>query len=223
MKRKPLLLGLLFGFCIAFQSPANLSAGALPNKIPSAWTDRLVDIISENMSVCGVLVAPTVVMTCAHWSLEEANGTVAPLFCVFRRDLAEVERIAVTGFNLIENEDVSFLTLERAPRNVYISKLAAAEPENGAFVAALGSPFRYSKVWTVGVYNGHRHPGISPFLGEVALVAVWVFPGNSGGPVVDGDGRLVGIVSGGYNGAGLSLVVPLTTLKRALDNAGIAH
>jgi len=55
--------------------------------------------------------------------------------------------------------------------------------------------------------------------GELALIQVdaLVNPGNSGGPVLDGDGRVIGIVESGVPGAGLNFATPVARLKKMLD------
>ncbi|SFJ41781.1 S1C family serine protease [Planctomicrobium piriforme] len=44
-----------------------------------------------------------------------------------------------------------------------------------------------------------------------------VNPGNSGGPVVDEKGRVVGMIVSGIRGSGLSLAIPISTLKQFLE------
>jgi WD40 repeat protein len=47
-------------------------------------------------------------------------------------------------------------------------------------------------------------------------------PGNSGGPVLDPKGRVVGVVVAGVRGAGINLAIPVGRLKDFLDSPAIA-
>jgi hypothetical protein len=55
--------------------------------------------------------------------------------------------------------------------------------------------------------------------GDLALIQVdaLVNPGNSGGPVMDSEGRVIGLVESGVPGAGLNFVTPVARLKKMLD------
>ena len=54
--------------------------------------------------------------------------------------------------------------------------------------------------------------------GELALIQVdaLVNPGNSGGPVLDGEGRVIGLVESGVPGAGLNFITPVAKLKKMM-------
>ena len=45
-------------------------------------------------------------------------------------------------------------------------------------------------------------------------------PGNSGGPVIDGDGRVLGMIYGGSNRLD-SLAVPLAAIRTAMRDSGV--
>ena len=89
----------------------------------------------------------------------------------------------------------------------------AAQLRVGDYVLAIGSPFGFEQSATAGIVSakGRSLPGDSyvPFI----QTDVAVNPGNSGGPLFDADGRVVGINSqiysqtGGYQG--LSFAIPI--------------
>ncbi len=60
----------------------------------------------------------------------------------------------------------------------------------GESISVLGSPLGIQDTLSEGV--------ISRINGDITLIDCSVLPGNSGGPVFDKDGKLVGIVSAGY-------------------------
>jgi S1-C subfamily serine protease len=56
--------------------------------------------------------------------------------------------------------------------------------------------------------------------GEVLRISAHVRPGNSGGPLLDRRGRIVGIVYAREIATGLGLVIPVDTIKRLIAIAG---
>jgi S1-C subfamily serine protease len=88
-------------------------------------------------------------------------------------------------------------------------------PRVGDTVLAIGSPVGLQKTVTSGIVSalGRRFLQI----GDVIQIDAAVNHGNSGGPVVDNEGRLVGIVFAGVEQhQGLNFAVPAETLTAAL-------
>jgi len=88
-------------------------------------------------------------------------------------------------------------------------------PRVGDTVLAIGSPAGLQKTVTSGIVSalGRRFLQI----GDVIQIDAAVNQGNSGGPVVDNEGRLVGIVFAGVaQHQGLNFAVPAETLAVAL-------
>jgi S1-C subfamily serine protease len=90
-------------------------------------------------------------------------------------------------------------------------------PRIGDTVLAIGSPVGLQKTVTSGIVSalGRRFLQI----GDVIQIDAAVNHGNSGGPVVDSEGRLVGIVFAGIDQLqGLNFAVPAETLTAALPS-----
>ena len=88
-------------------------------------------------------------------------------------------------------------------------------PKAGDAVLAIGSPVGLEKTVTQGIVSalGRRFLQI----GDVIQIDAAVNHGNSGGPVVDNEGRLVGIVFAGIEShQGLNFAVPAERLAAAL-------
>ena len=88
-------------------------------------------------------------------------------------------------------------------------------PRIGDTVLAIGSPVGLEKTVTSGIVSalGRRFLQI----GDVIQIDAAVNQGNSGGPVVDSEGRLIGIVFAGIEHyQGLNFAVPAETLAAAL-------
>ncbi len=90
--------------------------------------------------------------------------------------------------------------------------------EVGEWAIAIGSPFALSNTFTVGVVSakGRSTLRIADYEDFVQTDAA-INPGNSGGPLINLDGKIIGIntaiasKSGGYNGIGFAIPVNLAT------------
>ena len=101
---------------------------------------------------------------------------------------------------------------------------SSADVEVGTPVAAIGSPFDERQSLSVGVVSAVNRsiPGLTAYKisGAIQTDAA-INPGNSGGPLVDADGKVIGInqqirsASGG--GEGVGFAVPIDVAKRSLE------
>ena len=95
-------------------------------------------------------------------------------------------------------------------------ELAAAEPAPGSLVLALGHPWGIEAAASFGVVTGLAADEVGR---EGVLVNLRLRPGNSGGPLVDAAGRVVGIntiMTGAETGAAVSVRSARAFLKRVL-------
>lgn len=108
--------------------------------------------------------------------------------------------------------DLALLQLEQAPKNVRAAELGDSDlVEVGDSVFIVGAPLGLDYTLTAGYVSARRGPG-SFADGELAVeqfqTDAAVNPGNSGGPMFDMRGRVIGIVSyilsqgGGFEGLG---------------------
>jgi S1-C subfamily serine protease len=89
----------------------------------------------------------------------------------------------------------------------------------GQWVVALGHPWGIRGATTAGmVIDVGRIVEGQRFDGELIQVGLHLRPGHSGGPMVDGDGRLVGINTM-IAGPDVGLAIPVQTVKRFLKQA----
>ncbi|UCG24093.1 MAG: trypsin-like peptidase domain-containing protein [Chloroflexota bacterium] len=93
----------------------------------------------------------------------------------------------------------------------------------GQWVVALGHPWGITGATTAGmVIDVGRPVEELPYRGELIQVGLHLRPGHSGGPMVDGSGRLVGI-NAMISGPEVGLAVPIHGVKRFLkQNLGSA-
>lgn len=154
----------------------------------------------------GFIVAPGILLTNRH-VVERSSG--GGMFTVIFSDPRAEEQAVL----LARAEDVDLATLrciEPAPRCRAAKPLVlgrAAGMRAGASVQAFGSPIGLENTLTRGIVS-HRGRRIR---GRVYLQTdLAVNEGNSGGPLFDGEGRVIGVVTGKMkNLEGIAFVLPI--------------
>jgi S1-C subfamily serine protease len=93
-------------------------------------------------------------------------------------------------------------------------------------VIAIGNPFGYTRTVTTGIVSGLQRQIQAPngfTIGHVIQTDASINPGNSGGPLLDANGRVIGINSqiatgGGQGSVGIGFAVPINTAKKLLPD-----
>ena len=102
------------------------------------------------------------------------------------------------------------------------SKLQVGDP-----VIAIGNPFGFSRTVTTGIVSGLQREIIAPngfTIPDVIQTDASINPGNSGGPLLDANGRVIGINSqiatggSGEGSVGIGFAVPVNTAKELLPD-----
>jgi serine protease Do len=93
--------------------------------------------------------------------------------------------------------------------------------EVGEWVIAIGNPFGLSHTVTVGIVSakGRSGLGLSTYEDFIQTDAA-INPGNSGGPLIDLDGKVVGIntaIVGSSGNIGIGLAIPINMAKNVYD------
>jgi S1-C subfamily serine protease len=110
--------------------------------------------------------------------------------------------------------DLAVIKAEITPDYVF-SLIDRAAPEVGETVLAIGSPGGLEKTVTSGIVSATGRRFLQ--IGDVIQIDAAINHGNSGGPVVDTSGRLVGIVFAGVmEYQGLNFAIPAERLAAAL-------
>jgi S1-C subfamily serine protease len=122
--------------------------------------------------------------------------------------------------------DVALLKLDRLPEKLVAAELGDSDEVNiGDEIFVIGAPYGISHTLTVGYMSGRRRPetvckSLVPI--EFLQTDAAINKGNSGGPMFDMDGKVVGIVShilsqsGGSEGLGFA--ISINTAKELLLN-----
>jgi S1-C subfamily serine protease len=100
----------------------------------------------------------------------------------------------------------------------------SSKVEVGDSVVAIGNPFGYSRTVTTGIVSGLQREITAPDgfqISNVIQTDASINPGNSGGPLLDSQGRVIGINSqiatgGGQGSVGIGFAVPVNTAKELL-------
>jgi len=186
-----------------------LAAEAPPHlaRIADRLRDMTVEISGPGGGGAGVLWSPDLVVTNAH--------------------VARASRVRV-GFaddrqveaSLVAADRRADLALLRVPR-VEIAPAVSADSDTlrvGALVVAVGHPLGLRRTLTAGVVHGFP-PSRSG--GRWIQADLRLAPGNSGGPLADTTGRVVGINT--MIAGGLALAIPVNDVRRfvAANAAGV--
>jgi S1-C subfamily serine protease len=89
---------------------------------------------------------------------------------------------------------------------------------------AIGNPFGYDRTVTTGIISALQRQIRAPngfTIGHVIQTDAPINPGNSGGPLLDADGRVIGVNSqiataGSRGSVGIGFAVPINTAKRVI-------
>lgn len=195
-----ILLTAMIPFLLAVLIASAAGAPRLHMDAQMRYVVTLEDKASGKNFCAGVVYAPSVVVTARHCVAD------IPEFVLVWKDGS---RRAPMGVLLSDTDDVAF---------VRFGGPAPFTPERGGrlrfgdIVVAIGSPLGVPWVVTQGevVYNDISLPDFST---DWVLATVPVQPGNSGGPVFDANGDLIGIVSMRVPMLRLTLILPVETIR----------
>jgi len=101
----------------------------------------------------------------------------------------------------------------------------SSKAQVGDPVIAIGNPFGLSRTVTTGIVSGLQRQIQAPngfTISNVIQTDAAINPGNSGGPLLDANGRVIGINSqiqtgGGQGSVGIGFAVPINTVKNELS------
>jgi len=124
------------------------------------------------------------------------------------------ERLPARVVGWDRNLDLALLKVEYKPDFVF-SLGTGPDPIPGQRLQALGSPGGLESTLTEGIVSAVQRPLLA--VGEVLQIDVAVNPGNSGGPLVDSRGRVVGIVFAGIRDfQGVNFAIPASLVRKVL-------
>ncbi len=124
------------------------------------------------------------------------------------------ERLPAKVVGWDRNLDLALLKAEYKPDFVFTIG-TGLDPIPGQRLQALGSPGGLEATLTEGIVSATQRPLLA--IGEVMQIDVPVNPGNSGGPLVDSKGRVVGVVFAGIRDfQGVNFAIPSSLVLKLL-------
>jgi S1-C subfamily serine protease len=122
------------------------------------------------------------------------------------------------------SNDLAVLKVDVGPELLRVIPLGDSDRlKVGRFLVAIGNPFGLQQTLTTGVVSSLGRIIQGPdgrFIGEIIQTDAAINPGNSGGPLLDLDGRVVGvnsaIISPSRASAGVGFAIPVGTVKRVV-------
>lgn len=160
----------------------------------------------------GVVVRPDgYILTNNH--VVDAGAEIVVAFNDGRQERAQVVGAdAITDLAVVKVEGTDFPVIERA---------SSEDAEVGDVVLAIGNPFGIGQAVSLGIVSAKGHYGIGAPYDDLIQTDAAVNPGNSGGALVDRQGRLLGIntmiYSRGGGSDGIGFAIPVDRAVRVLN------
>jgi S1-C subfamily serine protease len=125
---------------------------------------------------------------------------------------------------LDKQTDVAVLRVDPRPDLVPARFGSAAEVQVGQWVLAVGNPYGLDGTVSLGIVSAKgRNLGIPDLINDFIQTDAMIDRGSSGGPLVDLEGRVIGINSRGQ-GRGIGFTIPIDTaleVMRELEAGGV--
>lgn len=168
-------------------------------------------IEADYWSGSGVLLDGGIVLTAGH-VVEDANS--------FTIKFNDGTTVISTEYYTENDADVGFIKIDATKVEHLRTVDFASKIELGEDVFICGCPFGYELAYSVtfGKISGLERE--IPFFGKMTMIQsdAQIWPGNSGGPAVNRNGKLIGIAVGGMRGYdGIALIVPFETCELSLN------
>ena len=126
-----------------------------------------------------------------------------------------------------EASDIAVIKFD-PPAGVQLKTISFGNSDNlkvGQKVLAIGNPFGFERTLTTGIVSGLGRPiknSNNVIIRNMIQTDTAINPGNSGGPLLDTQGRMIGINTMIYStsgsSAGIGFAVPINTAKRVVSD-----
>ena len=168
----------------------------------------------QQVFVSGVILSPDGYAVTNHHVVDKATSINCVLF--------DKDQVPATLIGQDKETDLALIKLkwekkEPLPFAEFADSSALTE---GQFVMALGAPFGFTRSISLGILsNTQRYIGFE----TIYKYNLWlqtdaaINPGNSGGPLVNTDGRIVGINTLGMMFGGMGFSIPSNEVKKIVE------
>jgi S1-C subfamily serine protease len=195
--------------------PAASSKKFKATEIYNMAVPSVVLITTPKASGSGVCVGKAGFILTNHHVIADGGTIHVTAFTHKDKALVRLPRVKATVVFQSDKEDVAVLKLEKVPKGLTPLAVAAAGPGAGDRVFALGSPGLGDETLDQSISEGiisatKRVLDKKPYLQHTAAVN----PGNSGGPLIDEKGQVVGIVTLKAKLDKVSFAIPVETIRK---------
>jgi S1-C subfamily serine protease len=178
----------------------------------------VVLVKTDSGSGSGVCIADGVLLTNYHVIADGRNNISVQPFVLANGKLQRLASQPARVLYSNEGRDIALLSIENPPPSMKPLPLALGNPETGTRVYALGSPGFGREVLDQSLSEGivsaaeREFQGLS-FLQHTAAVN----PGNSGGPLLNAQGHVVGINTTKATLENVSFAIPAPAIRKLLE------
>jgi S1-C subfamily serine protease len=141
-------------------------------------------------------------------------------------NLADGSQYESTVVGTDPENDIAVLKFD-PPKDIELRTIPFGSSDNlkvGQKVLAIGNPFGFERTLTEGIVSGLGRPiqtAANNIIRDMIQTDASINPGNSGGPLLDTQGRMIGINTMIYSpsgaSAGVGFSVPINTAKRVVS------
>jgi len=167
----------------------------------------------------GFMIEGGLLVTCAH--VLEEKGVLVDECEIYHVD-DDAQRYSATVLHRDRNADIALLKVENCSEKEYFHLESDEEPNIGDRVVILGFPNvkNGAKVGVLQAQVSNKYPLYDPEIMH-SEVDTLLYPGNSGGPVINARHRVVGIAAKGAAGSaeGQNSFIRVSELFKVLKNA----
>ena len=195
----------------------------------------VVNITTETMAINWFLEPEPQVGTSGSGSIIDTRGYVLTNNHVIENaykvyiNLADGSQFEGTVVGIDPENDLSVLKFN-PPQGMELRTIPYGDSSNllvGQKVLAIGNPFAFERTLTVGIVSGlgrpiqtSQNPSRNRIIRDMIQTDASINPGNSGGPLLDTQGRMIGINTMIYSptggSVGIGFAVPVNTAKRVV-------
>jgi S1-C subfamily serine protease len=216
-------------------TPANNTPSVAPSKPVAVANEPRVEMDMKDLvkriekSVVRIIVKSDQGASIGSGFVIDSDGSIMTNYHVIEgANSAEVEfengeKATVIGFTTIDTErDIAIIRIEKDPATLHGVRVANTLPEKGEKVAAFGAPRGLSFTASDGIISAIRAtPEFSAREKGIYLQTTTpISPGNSGGPLVNMFGEIVGVNSFKMEGENLNFAVSATDIRDVIANRG---
>ncbi len=123
-------------------------------------------------------------------------------------------------------DDLAVVRIVAPPPGLHVIEMASSgNLEVGQKVLAIGNPFGLDRTLTTGIISGLGRPlktDAGTTIQNVIQTDAAINPGNSGGPLLNSQGRIVGVNTAIYSpsggSVGIGFAIPVNVVKRVLND-----